>query len=113
MRSCLLLAAAALAAFGQSDFLNHNRPVLDAHNCYPYKGEYKNRIERALSTGFPVGIEQDLAWDQGRIVVSHSEKTTGSEPTLREHFFERVRPIVERALRENNRAQWPIIVVHF
>jgi hypothetical protein len=32
---------------------------------------------------------------------------------LRRYFFERVRPIVEKALAENNRAQWPLIVLHF
>ena len=35
-------------------FLNHNRPVVDAHNCYPYEGKWANRIDRALTVGFPV-----------------------------------------------------------
>ncbi|PWT89272.1 MAG: hypothetical protein C5B56_07395 [Proteobacteria bacterium] len=115
----LLYFAAALSAQGTLDFLNHNRPVLDAHNCYPYKGEWADRITRALGTGSPVGIEQDLAWyvdpvtGKGRIVVSHTDKVTGTEPQLRDYFFERVRPIVEKALAENNRAQWPVIVLHF
>jgi hypothetical protein len=101
------------------DFLNHNRPVLDAHNCYPYEGKWSDRIDRALATGFPVGIEQDLAWyvdpasGKGHIVVTHSAKPNGSEPTLRDHFFEHVRPTVERALKENKREQWPLIVLHF
>ena len=100
------------------DFLNHNRPVADAHNCYPEDGRWANRIERALSAGFPIAIEQDLAWyvpsgGAGRVVVSHSEKTTGSEPDLRDYFFERVRPIVESALAANRRETWPIIVLHF
>jgi len=100
------------------EFLNHNRPVLDAHNCYPYKGRYADRIERALSTGFPVGIEQGIAWavdpatHRGRPVVSHTPKTTGAEPTLRRYFFERVRPIMENALGENDRAKWPLIILH-
>jgi hypothetical protein len=116
-----ILVLAALPLFGQAnlDFLNHNRPVLDAHNCYPYKGDYKDRIERALGTGFPVGIEQDLGWavdpatGKGRPVVTHTAKTTGSEPALRDYFFERVRPIVEKALADNDRARWPLIVLHF
>ena len=33
----------------------------------------------------------------------------GSEPMLRDHFFERVRPIVEKALREDDRARWPLV----
>ncbi len=115
MRLALCVLFAGLPLFGQADlnFLNHNRPVLDAHNCYPYKGEWKDRIDRALLTGFPVGIEQDLAWANGRVVVTHEAKTTGAEPLLRDYFFERVRPIVEKALKENDRAKWPVIVLHF
>ena len=66
-----------------------------------------------MQTGFPVGIEQDLALANGKPVVTHEAKTTGSEPLLRDYFFERVRPIVEKALKDNDRAKWPIIVVHF
>jgi hypothetical protein len=115
----LLLLAAPVAAQAPLDFLNHNRPVLDAHNCYPYKGQWKDRIDRALSTGFPVAIEQDLAWyvdpatGKGRIVVSHTDKATGDEPELRHYFFDRVRPIVEKALAENDRSKWPVVVLHF
>jgi hypothetical protein len=114
MRLAALLFAAALSLAAQDlEFLNHNRPILDAHNCYPYNGQWADRIDRALKTGFPVGIEQDIAWANGRPVVSHDAKTKGTEPALRDHFFERVRPIVEKALAENDRARWPLIVVHF
>lgn len=116
-----ILLLSALAAFPQTaplDFLNHNRPVLDAHNCYPYQGRWRDRIDRALNAGFPVSIEQDLAWDNkgtgaGRVVVSHEPKTTGSEPLLRDYFFERVRPIVEKALADGDRSHWPLIILHF
>ena len=108
-----LLVAPAGAQTSALDFLNHNRPVFDAHNCYPYEGSWADRIERALRTGFPVGIEQDMAWYGGRAVVSHTDKTKGPEPLLRDYFFERVRPIVEKALAENDRARWPLVVVHF
>ncbi len=103
----------------QLEYLNGNRPTVDAHNCYPYDGRWADRIDRALKTGFPVGIEQDMAWyvdpvtGKGRAVVTHSAQTNGSEPTLRDYFFERVRPMVEKALKQNRRAQWPIIVLHF
>ena len=109
----ILLTVPLAAQDNPLDFLNHNRPVPDAHNCYPYKGEFRDRIDRALRTPFPVGIEQDIAWGKGQPVVSHDAKTTGNEPTLRDHFFERVRPIIEKALRDNDRARWPIIVLHF
>jgi len=121
-----LFSAGMILSFGvtpmraqQLTFLNNNRPIVDAHNCYPYEGRWADRIERALKTGFPVGIEQDLGWyvdpatGQGRVVVTHTPKTTGTEPTLRAYFFERVRPIMEKALAENDRAQLPLIVVHF
>jgi len=122
MKPSLAFLVASISLFAQQpqlDFLNHNRPILDAHNCYPYESRYADRIDRALRVTFPVAIEQDIAWavdpatGNGRPVVSHTSNTTGAEPTLREHFFERVRPIVEKALAENDRATWPIIVLHF
>ena len=67
-RIAFLLAAISIASLPataqHSDLklLNHNRPLLDAHNCYPYDGQWNDRIERALNSGFPVSIEQDLAW---------------------------------------------------
>jgi hypothetical protein len=111
-----LLLAAMVPAFAQTaslDFLNHNRPVLDAHNCYPYEGRWADRIDRALKSGFPVSIEQDLAWNEGRVVLSHEPKTSGSEPLLRDYFFERVRPVVEKALADGNRGAWPLMILHF
>jgi hypothetical protein len=114
----LFLFALTLHAQSQDTFLS-GRPVPDAHNCYPEQGRWTDRIERALTIRFPVAIEQDLAWyvdpatGQGRVVVSHTAQPTGSEPTLRQYFFERVRPIVEKALVENKRDTWPLIVLHF
>ena len=45
--------------------VNGGRPLLDAHNCYPYDGKYADRIDRALGTGGRDGQpkEQD---SQGR-----------------------------------------------
>jgi len=117
--SLLLLAVPVCAQTAPLEFLNRNRPVLDAHNCYPYEGQWADRIDRALKTGFPVGIEQDIAWyvdpatGKGRAVLSHEANTNGSEPLLRDYFFERVRPVVEQALARNDRAHWPLIVLHF
>src|ERR1035438_6456322 len=108
--------AAQTASLGA---LNHNRALVDAHNCYPYDGKWTNRIDRALSAGSPVAIEQDLAWfvdpatNKGRVVVSHSAKVTGAEPQLRDYFFERVRPIVEAALKNPDHSHWPVLVLHF
>ncbi|MCU1295246.1 MAG: hypothetical protein JWP08_4096 [Bryobacterales bacterium] len=120
--TALLLCSLGQVAFTQEpdlDFLNHGRPVPDAHNCYPYDGRWNDRVDRALKTGFPVGIEQDLAWSvdpasgKGRVVVSHDAKTTGSEPEERQYFFERVRPLIEKELAGGDRSKWPLIVLHF
>src|SRR4029077_2632315 len=94
------------------------RSVLDAHNCYPYFEWWHDRIDRALSTGAPLAIEQDLLWytdaktGKAWSVVSHGRPATGAEPTLREYFFERVRPIVEKALRDGNHGDWPLITLN-
>jgi hypothetical protein len=97
----------------QSPILPGRAPLLDAHNCYPYEGRFADRIDRALSTGFPVGIEQDIAWVGQHSVVAHDNVPRGGEPSLEQYFFDRVRPIVERALKEGNKSQWPLIVLHF
>jgi len=94
------------------------RVWLHAHNCYPEKGLWADRIERALAASAAhLAIEQDIAWavdaqGRGRSVVSHDTKLTGEEPTLEAHFFDRVRPIIERALAEDRRDTWPVLVLH-
>jgi hypothetical protein len=95
------------------------RVWLHAHNCYPEKGLWGDRIDRALQARPTIlAIEQDVAWavdaatGQGRSVVSHEAKTTGAEPTLETHFFDRVRPIMERALAESRRETWPLLILH-
>src|ERR1700761_377302 len=95
-----------------------SRTVMDAHNCYPYFEWWGDRMDRALSAGTPVAIEQDLAWHTdpktGRSwsVVTHGEPTYGNEPTMDQYFFERVRPIVGKALQEGNHGNWPIITLN-
>lgn len=89
-----------------------SRVLLDAHNCYPENARWADRIERALEQGLPIAIEQDLAWFEGKSVLTHEKKFTGAEPGMREYFFERVRPIVERELRSGDRKRWPVIVLN-
>src|SRR5579859_8181291 len=78
-----------------------SRTLMDAHNCYPYFEWWSDRIDRALSAGTPLAIEQDLGWytdaktGKGRSVVTHGDPITGEEPPMEEYFFARVRPIVE------------------
>lgn len=122
----LALVACVLVALGPqpgraqpADTLGPGARVwLHAHNCYPEKGRWTDRIDRALASGADhLAIEQDIAWfvdaqGRGRSVVSHDTKLTGAEPTLEEHFFDRVRPLMERALAENRRDAWPVLVLH-
>jgi hypothetical protein len=113
----VLVFPALVAA--QTAILPGKTPILDAHNCYPYEGRWEDRIDRALSTGFPVAIEQDLAWytdpktGARRSIIAHGEPFTGTEPGLREYFFPRVLPALEMARRRGNKREWPLIVLHF
>jgi hypothetical protein len=110
----LLLCAATLrAAQARPDAARPgSRVLLDAHNCYPYAGRWTDRIDRALSTGTPLAIEQDLYWYTGSSVLAHGELLTGAEPRMKEYFFERIRPIMEKALRDNHRENWPLITLN-
>lgn len=94
------------------------RVLMDAHNCYPYFGWWTDRIDRALSGGIPLAIEQDLYWYTDshsglpRSVVAHGAPFSGNEPGMKEYFFERVRPLVEKALQQGNHGDWPIITLN-
>src|SRR5690348_11082162 len=95
MRVCLLpVLALCLLVFSSVTRLNPSPPplrpgarvVLDAHNCYPYYEWWFDRIDRALSAGTPLAIEQDLLWAKDpktgamTSVVSHGAPATGREP---------------------------------
>ena len=94
------------------------RVLMDAHNCYPYDGRWSDRIERALRAGTPLAIEQDLLWYTDKhtgtswSIVSHGGRASGKEPTIREYFFERIRPIMEEALRHGNPGDWPLVTLN-
>src|SRR6478735_7852570 len=109
-----LLSNAGLA---QQGFGPGQRVLLDAHNAYPQNDRWRDRIDRALSTGLPVAIEQDLYWTKDReghleIVVAHDKSELDRAPTLEQYFFQRIRPLMERALAEQRRNAWPLIVLN-
>src|SRR3984957_16103387 len=118
MIKVLLVLAIYCLRMGAQQPAPGSRTVMDAHNCYPYFEWWGDRIDRALAAGTPVAIEQDLAWHtdpktgHSWSVVTHGEPTYGNEPTMDQYFFERVRPIVEKALREGNHGNWPIITLN-
>ena len=109
---------AAIASFAQKVPKPGSRTLMDAHNCYPYFEWWSDRIDRALSAGTPLAIEQDLAWytdpktGQSWSVVTHGEPLSGEEPTMEHYFFDRVRPIVEKALRDGDHGDWPLITLN-
>ena len=111
-----LALAAAAAAQSPAGYEPGRRVLLDAHNAYPYQGRWGDRVARALATGTPLAIEQDLIWrpatatTPARSVVSHGEPFTGTEPSLRD-FFESLRPISTRALAAASRERWPLVTV--
>lgn len=112
----ILLAAGLGFVHQASAFGPGARVLLDAHNAYPERGQWRDRIDRALGTGAPVAIEQDLYWSQlggaPRVVVAHDDDALSDAPTLEAYFFEKLRPLMERALRENHRDQWPLVVLN-
>ncbi|HEY4219488.1 MAG TPA: hypothetical protein VGM67_20270 [Gemmatimonadaceae bacterium] len=115
-----IAAACLLSSTGraQGSFGPGQRVLLDAHNAYPQNGQWTDRIDRALSTGVPVAIEQDLYWRQTRtsgrfeILVAHDTSELDRAPTLEAYFFEKIRPIMERALVEQRRDTWPLVVLN-
>lgn len=113
--SCVL---SATAGFSQKVPEPGSRTLMDAHNCYPYFEWWSDRIDRALSAGTPLAIEQDLAWytdpktGKSWSIVTHGEPLEGNAPTMEHYFFNRVRPIVEQALREGNHGNWPLITLN-
>jgi hypothetical protein len=114
----VVLVLHAAGAHGQQAPQPVARTLMDAHNCYPYFEWWGDRIDRALSAGTPLAIEQDLGWytdaktGKGRSVVTHGNPITGEEPTMEEYFFARVRPIVEQALKDGNHGDWPVITLN-
>jgi len=124
VRFAAVLCALIALSPPDSSFAPGRRVVLDAHNCYPYNGRWADRIDRALSTGTPLAIEQDLVWfrdpatGKGRSLVAHDDASkpalglTGTEPSMRDYFFERIRPIVERAVRDRRTDTWPVITLN-
>ena len=113
---CFLQMTPAL--FAQNAAHPGARTVMDAHNCYPYFEWWSDRIERALSADTPLAIEQDLGWytdpktGKSWSIVTHGMPGFGNEPTMKQYFFERVRPIVEQALRDGNHGNWPLITLN-
>ena len=109
-----LLACSAFTVAAQHEPGNQSLPgsrtVMDAPSCYASYETWYDHIDRALSAGTPLAIEQDLYSytkrkdREIRVIVAHGAPLSGHEPTMERYFFDRVRPIVERAMTEDNHA---------
>ena len=107
----LMLATAAFAQ--RATFAPGARTIMLAHNAYPDHGKYEDRLDRALSSGQPFAVEEDLAWTDGQSLLIHGAKNvSGGDPTLDSYFFPKVRPIIEKALKDGNKGNWPLITLY-
>ena len=114
----LWLTGVAVGALAGQGHLPGERSLLDAHNAYPYEGRWADRLQRALSTGLPVAIEQDLVYGIDAatgvplLVVAHDTDLEHPAPPLVEHFFEAVRPSIEEELAQPRPSDWPLITLN-
>ncbi len=106
----LLIAVAIDGKVGA--FTPGSRTLILSHNAYPDHGKFENRLDRAIAVGAPFATEQDLAWVDGKSLMIHGARNvSANDPTLDSYFIPRVKPIIEKALKEGNQGNWPLIVL--
>lgn len=116
----LCLSAAAIAAtfsiaakLTTSPVTPGARTLMLAHNAYPDEGKFGDRLDRAISAGVPFVVEEDLVWVDGRSLIIHNAKVAAPDsPTLESYFFPKIKPIVEKALKDGNKGNWPLITLY-
>jgi hypothetical protein len=95
-----------------------SRVLMDAHNCYPYAGQWTDRIEKVLKTGTPLAIEQDLFWykdphtHRSQSLVTPGTPIPGNEASMHDYLFEHIRPLMESALQEGDHGDWPLVTLN-
>jgi hypothetical protein len=108
-----LVIAAAVGAKLTNTYAPGSRTQILSHNAYPDHGKYADRLDRTIAAGMPFVVEEDLAWVDGRSLLIHGAKAVGSDdPTLQSYFFPKVKPIMEKALQEGNKGNWPLITLY-
>ena len=108
-----VLLMTAFAAKMTNTYAPGSRVQVLAHNAYPDHGKYADRLDRALAIGAPFVVEEDLAWVEGRSLLIHGAKNlTPDDPTLESYFFPKVRPMMEKALKDGNKGNWPLITLY-
>jgi len=116
MKKMMIAASLALATVA---FAQHGpgtpgaRSIMLAHNAYPDHGKYADRIDQAIASGHPFAVEEDLSWIDGKSLMIHGARNaSGDDPSLETYFFPKVKPIIEKALKEGNKGNWPIITLY-
>src|SRR5215471_16433883 len=106
-------ALIALAAGPTNTLAPGSRVQVLSHNAFPDHGKYGDRLDRALAAGLPTAVEQDLAWVDGKSLLIHGPKAVGTDdPTLESYFIPKVKPIIEKALKDGNKGNWPLITLY-
>ena len=117
----ILLSLVAVAASLVIAATRHSNPftpgartLMLAHNAYPDEGKYGDRLDRVISAGVPFVVEEDLVWVNGKSLLIHNEKLADADsPTLESYFFPKVKPIIEKAMKEGNKkGDWPLITLY-
>lgn len=118
----LLIAVWTLAGLGSlavaakmhsSPWAPGARTLMLAHNAYPDEGKFGDRLDRAISAGTPFVVEEDLVWVDGRSLLIHNPKIAGPDsPTLESYFFPKIKPVIEKALKDGNKGNWPLITLY-
>jgi len=111
--AALVLTAALAATVGKGTYAPGSRIQVMAHNAYPDHGKYQDRLDRAIASGVPFVVEEDLAWTDGKSLLIHGKKNVSSDdPTLESYFFPKIAPLMEKALKEGQKSNWPLITLY-
>jgi hypothetical protein len=110
---CAATVVVLTALVAASSYAPGSRCQILSHNAYPDHGKFADRLERTLAAGLPVAVEEDLAWVDGRSLVIHGAKNVSpDDPTLESYFIPKVKPIMEKALKEGNKGNWPLVTLY-
>ena len=111
--AALAVTLAFAAKMSKSAYVPGTRVQVMAHNAYPDHGKYDDRLDRAIASGVPFVVEEDLAWTDGKSLMIHGKKNAGSEdPTLESYFFPKITPLMEKALKDGDKRNWPLITLY-
>lgn len=109
----ILAALTALSCQAQHNVEPAARLQVLAHNAYPDHGKYADRLDRAIATGTPFVVEEDLAWIDGKSLLIHGSKNASADdPTLETYFFPKIAPLMEKALKSGDKSAWPLITLY-